>query len=68
VFASPPQDLAELIGVDTKYGAVWNLAKNDDPYIICGYKGTKKTITVHAPGTLVCKVIVSPPPRSAYCE
>jgi hypothetical protein len=66
VFGSPPQNLDDLIGVDTKYGTEWDLDKSDDPYIICGYKGTKKTVTIHAPGTLICKGIMSP--RSAYCE
>jgi hypothetical protein len=64
-FDGPPQELASLISVDTKYGSRLDVS-NDDIYTICYYKGTNKTITVHSPGVSVCKVIMSP--RAAWCE
>jgi hypothetical protein len=65
-FDGPPQELASLISVNTKYGSWLPMSKSSDIYMICYYKGTKKTITVHSPGVTVCKVIMSP--RMAYCE
>lgn len=66
VFEGPPSDNASLMGADTKDGAKWQFQKPDDIYLVCGYKNTEHTITVHAAGVTVCKGTSSP--LAAFCD
>jgi hypothetical protein len=67
VFDGPPQNMASLIPVAIKHGAQWDMTKKGDVYLVCGYKGTRKTITIHAPDTMVCKALDTPG-TTAFCD
>jgi hypothetical protein len=66
IYDGPQKNLAELMPVDTKNSSDFSTDPNSDTYMVCGYKGTDKTITIHARGVSVCKGI--PSPGTAYCE
>jgi hypothetical protein len=67
LFDGPPQDEASLIPAETGYGIMWAVSpQKSDIYMVCGYEGRKKTITVHAPSVSICKGINTP--AAGYCE
>jgi len=66
LFEGPPQNKGALMGGETKDGVEWPASKNSDLYMICGYRDTGKTITVHAPGVSICQGTQSP--LAAYCD
>jgi hypothetical protein len=66
-YDTPPQNMGSLIPVATKYGDQWDVTKDADIYLVCGYKGTDKTTTVHAPGVTICKA-PNATGTTAFCE
>jgi hypothetical protein len=66
VFDGPPKNMASLIPAETKDGVRWDFNPGGDIYFVCGYKGTDKTVTVHAPGVTVCKGTQTP--LAAFCD
>lgn len=66
LFDTPPENKVSLMGGEIKNGTEWAISKNSDIYMVCGYKGTDKTILVHAPGVGICRATTPPP--TAYCD
>lgn len=66
LFDTPPENKVSLMGGQIKNGTEWGISKNSDIYMVCGYKGTDKTILVHAPGVSICRATTPPP--TAYCD
>ncbi|GLQ98809.1 STY0301 family protein [Dyella mobilis] len=66
LFDKPPQNNGSLMPAETDYGVKWSVSENADIYMVCGYSGTDKTITVHAPGVSLCKGTQSP--LAAFCD
>ncbi|MBE1159105.1 STY0301 family protein [Dyella acidiphila] len=65
-YDGPPEQQAALMGAETKDGVKWEFERPGDIYLICGYSGTSKTITVHAAKVTACKGTASP--LAAYCD
>lgn len=66
VYDGPPQNGASGMPTTTQYGVRWDMTKGADIYLVCGYKGIEKTITIHAPEVTVCKGTKSP--LAAFCD
>jgi hypothetical protein len=66
LFDKPPENRGSLMPAETDYGVKWSVSENADIYMVCGYGGTEKTITVHAPGVSICKGTQSP--LAAFCD
>jgi hypothetical protein len=64
LFDGPPADLADLIPVPAGAYDEWNL-QSVDPFLVCRYKGTVKTITIHANGASRC--VAGGKSFQAYC-
>lgn len=44
----------------------WSLDGIDDPYLVCKYRGTDRTITLRSKGASVCEA--GKKPFRAYCR
>jgi len=66
VFDGPPENLASLIPAPAHNADIWDGLGKVDTYLVCGYKGTHKIVTLHAKGTTVCKV--TDHPSRAFCD
>jgi hypothetical protein len=60
VFAGPPKNMASLEPAITAEGDVLEGLEGADAYLVCGYEGTDKIITIHAPDATVCKAPIHP--------
>ena len=45
---------------------VWESLNHVDVYLVCTYKGTDKTVAVHAEGASSCDTTDKPP--AAFCD
>lgn len=66
LFDTPPENKGSLQPDEASDGVKWSVSKNSDIYMVCGYSGTDKTVTVHAPGVSICKGTQSP--LTAFCD
>jgi hypothetical protein len=58
VYDGPPENMASLIG---HYSL-----NHIDVYLVCTYKGTNKTVAIHAVGASSCDATNKPP--AAFCD
>jgi hypothetical protein len=58
VFDGPPEDMASLMG--------WDSLNHVDVYLVCTYRGTTKTVAVHAKGASSCDA--TDKPLAAFCD
>jgi hypothetical protein len=58
VYDGSPENMASLIG--------WNSLNHVDVYLVCTYRGTTKTVAVHAKGASSCDA--TDKPLSAFCD
>lgn len=65
LYDGPPQQMASLIPEFTRTGARWDL-DGVDPYLVCEYQGTRRTIALHAKGAARC--VAGGKPFAAYCD
>ena len=65
LFDGDPANKADLIPVDTKNGAVWDLTQVD-PYLVCHNKNTTHVITLRGNGAKSCGVLLNP--FRAFCR
>ena len=65
VFDGPPEQRADLIPDAYKGTAVWD-ARHIDPYLVCRYQGTGRTVAFHAVGARFCAGRHKP--IRAYCR
>ncbi|WGS50056.1 hypothetical protein LFL96_00650 [Paraburkholderia sp. D15] len=65
LFDGPPEQEADLVPEPAGRVDRWNL-DGVDPYLVCKYKNTAKTITLHAPTQKVCEA--GNKPFQAYCR
>lgn len=65
LFDGPPDQEADLVPESGGNVDRWSL-EGIDPYLVCKYKNTVKTITLHANGLKVCEA--GNKPFQAYCR
>jgi len=58
VYDGPPENMASLIG--------WDSLNHVDVYLVCTYRGTTKTVAVHAKGASSCDA--TDKPLAAFCD
>jgi len=58
VYDGPPKNMASLIGRDS--------LNHIDVYLVCAYRGTDKTVAIHAVGASSCDGTDKPP--TAFCD
>ncbi|WP_428375496.1 STY0301 family protein [Lichenicoccus sp.] len=67
VFDGPPDQKADLIGDGLDSHGMWRWEADDiDPYLVCRYKDTARTVTFHAVGARYC--YGGWKPTRAYCR
>jgi hypothetical protein len=66
VFDGPPKDMASLIPAAADDAGILDGLEKVDVYLVCGYKGTDKIITIHALGATICKG--TDHPSAAFCD
>ncbi len=65
LFDGPPSEMADLIPVTIGGRDVWDLDRID-PYLVCRYSNTAKTVTFHTDGAKSCAMLGIP--FRAYCK
>ena len=65
VFDGPPEQLADLIPMEAHGMDVWDTS-SIDPYLVCEYRKTAKTMAFHVVGTKYCAFGLKP--TRAYCK
>ncbi len=65
VYDGPPDQMASLEPVQEGNVDRWDVA-GSDPYLLCQYKGTERTVTLHAKGVTTC--MAGRNPFQAYCK
>ncbi len=65
LFDGPPEKMVELMADNSGTMGKW-LLDDIDPYLVCRYKGTEKTVTYHVKAARVCKA--GKKPFQAYCK
>ncbi len=65
LFDGPPERMVDLMPDDVGTMGRW-LLDDIDPYLVCRYKGTQKTVTYHVKATRVCEG--SKKPFRVYCK
>ena len=67
IFDGPPEQRADLIGEGMDAHGMWRWdATHIDPYLVCRYEDTKKTVTFHAFGVKYGAAGLNP--RRACCR
>lgn len=65
LYDGPPEQHADLVPEPAGKVDRWNL-EGVDPYLLCHYKSTTKTIVLHAKASKVCEA--GKRPFRAYCK
>jgi hypothetical protein len=65
LYDGPPDQMADLIPVAVGSVDRWSL-DHVDPYLVCRYEGTAKTVTLHAQTVRICEA--GKTPFQAYCK
>ena len=65
LYDGPPDEMADLVPAFTRNMDYWN-TDGVDPYLVCQYKDTAKTITIHAKHVRMCAA--GKKPFQAYCK
>ncbi|ACD20026.1 STY0301 family protein [Paraburkholderia phytofirmans] len=65
LYDGPPDQMTSLVPVRAGRVARWDIDQID-PYLVCKYKSTAKTITLHAKNVSVCAAGMTP--FRAHCK
>lgn len=67
VFNGPPEQKADLIGLGMNSHGIWRWnVRNIDPYLVCRYRDTARTVAFHAVGAKYCFSGINP--ERDYCR